>query len=43
MYQPPCFYGLGKEHLVCNVKKTLYGLKQAPMAWYIKIDKYMDE
>ena len=25
------------------MKKALYGLKQAPRAWYIKIDRYLDE
>jgi hypothetical protein len=43
MYQPQGFQVPGKEHLVCRLKKALYGLKQAPQAWYIKIDRYLDE
>jgi hypothetical protein len=43
MYQPQGFQVSGKEHLVCRLKKALYGLKQAPRAWYIKIDRYLDE
>ncbi|RVW94374.1 Retrovirus-related Pol polyprotein from transposon TNT 1-94 [Vitis vinifera] len=27
-------YNKGKEHLVCQLKKSLYGLKQAPRQWY---------
>ena len=43
MYQPQGFQVSGKEYLVCKLKKALYGLKQAPRAWYIKIDRYLDE
>jgi hypothetical protein len=43
MYQPHGFQVLGKEHLVCRLKKALCGLKQAPKAWYINIDRYLDE
>jgi hypothetical protein len=34
---------LGKEHLICKLKKARYGLKQAPRAWCIEIDKYLGE
>lgn len=30
MEQPKSFEGIGKEKLVCKLKKSLYGLKQAP-------------
>ena len=43
MYQPHGFQVSWEEHLVCRLKKALYGLKQAPKAWYIKIDRYLDE
>ena len=43
MYQPYCFQVSKKEHLVCRLKKALYGLRYAPRAWYIKIDRYLDE
>nr|CAN64805.1 hypothetical protein VITISV_028195 [Vitis vinifera] len=33
----------GKEHLVCQLKKSLYGLKQAPRQWYKKFDSFMVE
>jgi len=33
MEQPEGFVELGKEHLVCRLKKSLYGLKQAPRQW----------
>jgi hypothetical protein len=26
---------------VCKLKKALYGLKQAPIAWYSRLDKYL--
>jgi hypothetical protein len=43
MYQPQGFQVSGNENLICKIKKALYDLKQAPRAWYIKIDKYLDE
>jgi hypothetical protein len=43
MYQPQGFQVPGKEHMVCRLVKALYGLKQAPRAWYIKIDKHLQD
>jgi hypothetical protein len=43
MYQAQSFQIPGKEHLVYTLKKALYGSKQAPRAWYIRIDRYLDE
>ena len=34
---------LGKDSLVCKLKKSLYGLKQAPQAWYSIITSYLHE
>lgn len=33
----------GKESHVCRLKKALYGLKQAPIAWYSRIDTYLQQ
>ena len=33
MKQPEGFVVLGKEHLVCKLKKSIYGLKQSPRCW----------
>jgi hypothetical protein len=30
-----------KEDYVFILKKELYGLKQAPIAWYSKLDRYL--
>jgi hypothetical protein len=43
MYQPWGFKVSRMQHLVCRLKNTLYGLKQGPRAWYIKINRYLDE
>jgi hypothetical protein len=34
MEQPEGFFQVGKENLVCLLKKSVYGLKQAPRMWY---------
>ena len=41
MKQPEGFIKVGKENLVCRLKKSLYGLKQAPRQWYKKFDNFM--
>ena len=28
---------------VCILKKELYGLKQAPRAWYLRLDRYLQQ
>lgn len=43
MYQPYGFRIPGKEYLVYRLNKALYGLKQVSRAWYIKINRYLDE
>ena len=34
---------MGKENLVCWLKKSLYRLKQAPGKWYRKFDSFMTD
>ena len=41
MMQPEGFPIVGKENLVCKLKKSLYGLKQAPRQWYLRFDSFM--
>ena len=41
MMQPEGFPIVGKENLVCKLKKSLYGLKQAPRQWYLRFDNFM--
>ena len=43
MMQPFGFKVAGKDHQVLRLIKDLYGLKQAPRAWYMKIDKYLND
>jgi hypothetical protein len=38
MEQPEGFVVVGKENMVCRLKKGLYGLKQAGRAWHETID-----
>ena len=28
---------------MCRLKKALYGIKQAPIAWYSKLDRYIQQ
>ena len=34
---------VGRDHQILRLLKALYGLKKAPRAWYIKIDKYLND
>ena len=41
MQQPPGYVELGKEELVCKLKKLLYGLKQSPRCWNEKLCNHL--
>ena len=43
MHQTEGFVEKGKEHLVCQLKKSLYGLKQAPQQWYRNFDSFKND
>jgi hypothetical protein len=32
-----------KEDCVCRLKKALYGIKQSPIAWYSRLDRYLQQ
>ena len=42
MQQPDGYVQLGKESLVCKLKKSLYGLKQSPRCWNKVFHEYME-
>ena len=37
------FQLLENEDYMCRLKKALYGLKQAPIAWYSRLDIYLQQ
>jgi hypothetical protein len=39
--KPEGFQLTNKGKCVCKLKKALYGLKQAPIAWYARLDSYL--
>jgi hypothetical protein len=41
--QPLGFEVHGRESHVCTLNKALYGLKQVPIAWYSRIDSYLQQ
>ena len=41
MNQPPGYEEVGKEDLVCRLKRSLYGLKQSPRCWYKMFRSFM--
>lgn len=43
MDQPGGFLLPKNKDYVCKLKKTLYGLKQAPKAWYMRLNKYLQQ
>ena len=41
MEKPQGYMVIGKEKMVCKLKKSFYGLKQAPRKCHLKFDRFM--
>jgi hypothetical protein len=41
--KPEGFQLTNKGDYVCKMKKALYGLKQKPIAWYARLDSYLQK
>ncbi len=41
MAQPEGYVSPGREHLVCQLKKSIYGLKQSARCWNTALDAHL--